>query len=315
MSPDDERSLWEERILRDPTLSGLKPESRGPIDVPSCSLAWNPVNNPVHPMTSMKHLGILAALLTCASFTQLFAADWATYEGKDGPGKGKRIVFVTGDEEYRSEEAAPMLAKILSQRHGFDCTVLFCLNPQDGTIDPQNQTNLVGAKALADADMMVIFARFAISRRSNEVCGRFSGGFGRVPIFGIRTATHSFAIKRTNSPSPSIWQSRVWPGGLASRCSGDTWVNRHGDHGHLKTRGVFNESERNHPILKGVDDVWGPTDVYTIAHLPKTADMLVWGQVLQGMKPDDAPLRVQEQPDDVDSRVRNFPGDTGKTSR
>src|SRR5689334_4809823 len=92
--------------------------------------------------------------------SNVHAADWANYRGKEGPGRGKRIVFVTGDEEYRSEELAPMLAKILAVRHGFDCTVLFSLNPQDGTIDPLNQTNIVGAKALQDADMMVIFTRF-----------------------------------------------------------------------------------------------------------------------------------------------------------
>ena len=53
-----------------------------------------------------------------------------------------------------------MLAKILAVRHGFNCTVLFSLNPADGTIDPLNQTNIVGLKALRDADMMVIFTRF-----------------------------------------------------------------------------------------------------------------------------------------------------------
>ena len=61
------------------------------------------------------------------------------YPGKEGPGKGKRIVFITGDEEYRSEEAMPMMAKILSIRHGFDCTVLFAMDDATGTIDPNNQ--------------------------------------------------------------------------------------------------------------------------------------------------------------------------------
>ena len=34
-----------------------------------------------------------------------------------------------------------MLAKILSQRHGFNCTVLFSVAP-DGTIDPKNTKSL-----------------------------------------------------------------------------------------------------------------------------------------------------------------------------
>ena len=41
-----------------------------------------------------------------------------------GPGAGRHLVFLTGDEEYRSEEGLPMLAKILRQRHGFRCSVL-----------------------------------------------------------------------------------------------------------------------------------------------------------------------------------------------
>ncbi len=28
---------------------------------------------------------------------------WVTVKGTEGPGKGKHIVFISGDEEYRSE--------------------------------------------------------------------------------------------------------------------------------------------------------------------------------------------------------------------
>ena len=31
------------------------------------------------------------------------------FTGGDGPGKGKTIVLISGDEEYRSEESMPML--------------------------------------------------------------------------------------------------------------------------------------------------------------------------------------------------------------
>src|SRR5690349_5380141 len=78
-----------------------------------------------------------------------------SYEPKPGPGAGKHIVFLTGDEEYRSEEALPMLAKILSQRHGFKCTVLFAEDP-DGTINPNNNKSLAGAEVLDQADGIVM---------------------------------------------------------------------------------------------------------------------------------------------------------------
>ena len=70
----------------------------------------------------MKLRNLLPILVTLA--IPAFAQDFLQMPGKDGPGKGKKVVLISGDEEYRSEEALPMLAKILSQRHGFDCTVL-----------------------------------------------------------------------------------------------------------------------------------------------------------------------------------------------
>src|SRR6476660_1908457 len=104
----------------------------------------------------------LFALIVCGplALTQVQAGDWVVYDGKEGPGKGKHIVFITGDEEYRSEEGLPMLAKILAVRHGFKCTVLFSLNPNDGTIDPNNQNNIPGIEALDTADLCVMLWRF-----------------------------------------------------------------------------------------------------------------------------------------------------------
>src|ERR1035438_6550844 len=84
-------------------------------------------------MSIRRNIPLLAAVLACAAAA---ASDCLVIQGKNGPGKGKRIVLVSGDEEYRSEQALPQLARILSERHGFDCTVLFAIDPKDGTIDP-----------------------------------------------------------------------------------------------------------------------------------------------------------------------------------
>src|SRR6476646_9448190 len=94
---------------------------------------------------------LISLILLLWSCSRMPAGDWVTYEGKQGPGLGKHIVFLSGDEEYRSEEGLPMLAKILAVRHGFKCTVLFSINPKDGTIDPTVTTNIPGMEALADA--------------------------------------------------------------------------------------------------------------------------------------------------------------------
>src|SRR5947209_20074947 len=144
----------------------------------------------------MKYLAILLTLATFLLSNRGNSADWVVYEGKEGPGKGKHIVFVAGDEEYRSEEGLPMLAKILAVRHGFKCTVLFPINPTDGTIDPNNQTNIVGMEALNTADMVVMQLRF---RELPDDQMKYFVGFlnSDKPILAIRTSTHSFAYSRT----------------------------------------------------------------------------------------------------------------------
>ena len=46
-----------------------------------------------------------------------------------------------------------------------------------------------------------------------------------------------------------------------------------------------------HPILRGVRDIWGPTDVYGVDKLPPNTQVLVRGQVLAGMEPADPPVQ------------------------
>lgn len=265
----------------------------------------------------MKYFAGALTILALTLGSTLRAADWANYRGKEGPGHGKRIVFVTGDEEYRSEEVGPMLAKILSARHGFDCTVLFALNPADGTIDSVNQTNIVGLQTLRDADMMVIFTRF---RELPDDQMKYVADFvnSGKPILGIRTATHAFDINRNKNSAylKYTWTSKTWPGGFGQQVLGETWVNHHGNHGKESTRGIINDAQKNNPILKGVEDIWGPTDVYTVSHLPKDATVLVWGQVLEGMSPTDKPVTgPKNEPMMPLIWTRNYTGETGKTSR
>ena len=112
------------------------------------------------------------------------------YPGGEGPGKGKHVVLVAGDEEYRSEEMLPQLARILSKHHGFKCTVLFSLNAK-GEIDPK-ASNIPGLEALASADLMVLFVRFRHlpDDQMKHLADYVDAG---KPVLGIRTATHAFS--------------------------------------------------------------------------------------------------------------------------
>jgi hypothetical protein len=236
------------------------------------------------------------------------------YEGQEGTGKGKHIVLVSGDEEYRSEEALPMLGKILGVHHGFKCTVLFAIDPETGVIDPQNQTNIQGLHNLETADMMVLFTRFRElpDEQMKYIVDYTNAG---KPVMGLRTATHAFSYSR-NLDSPYAkysFKNEEFDGGYGRQVLGETWISHHGHHGRESTRGVINEEMKEHPILKGVEDIWGPTDVYTVTELTGDAKVLVFGQVLAGMEPTDDPNT--DKPMMPLAWFKTYTGEQGKTSR
>jgi type 1 glutamine amidotransferase len=203
-------------------------------------------------------------------------------------GKGKHIVLVSGDEEYRSEEALPALARILNTHHGFKCTVLYAIDPKDGTINPDIQNNIPGLETLNSADLMILFTRFRnLPDEQMQHIVRYLDRGG--PIIAMRTATHAFALTQGSYRKYS-WNSKEWEGGFGKQILGETWIRHHGKHGVQSTSGIL--ASRLHPILRGVRDIWGPSDVYFVKlPLPEDATPLVMGQVLTGMKPEDPPVK------------------------
>ena len=213
---------------------------------------------------------------------------WVTYEGGDGPGAGTHIVLVSGDEEYRSEEALPQLAKILSVRHGFKSTVLFAQDPDHlGTIDPNYTDNIPGLEALGDADLMVLFTRFrALPDAQMEHFQDYL--MAGKPVVAIRTATHAFQFEDEASPwyhwSNSFNdESSPWEGGFGRLVLGERWHTHHGHHKRQSTRGILAPDAEAHPISNGLSemDIWGPTDVYGV-RLPMLEGVtpIVLGQVI-----------------------------------
>ena len=224
------------------------------------------------------------------SLTGGHAKDWVEYAGQTGPGQGRHIVFLSGDEEYRSEEAMPQLAKILAQRHGFTCTVLFSVDT-NGVIDPNAGGSLTHPEALDAADAIVMSLRF---RHWNaDAMKRFAGAVNRgVPIIALRTSTHAF----NGLPKGSPWEKWNYgsKGGFGKQVLGETWVSHWGNHKKEATRGVIEASAKSDPILRGVEDLFGTTDVYEAAP-PADAKILVRGQVLKGMKPTDDPADYKKK--------------------
>lgn len=227
----------------------------------------------------------LAVNLALTSFSQ---ADRLVYKGLSGPGKGKNIVLISGDEEYRSEEALPLMGKLLAERHGFNTTVLFSTDPATGEVNPENQEHITGLEALQNADLVILMIRF---RELPDKDMKYFDDYLKAgkPVIALRTSTHAFSYSR-NKTSPYAhysWDAKngKWPGGFGKQLLGETWVAHHGHHGKEGTRALVNGTFQKHPVLQGIDDIWGETDVYTISKLPDNADVLLWGQVTLGMTP------------------------------
>ncbi len=244
-------------------------------------------------MNAMNRFVPLLLVLSFLATRAATAADWVVYEGKQGPGKGKHIVFLSGDEEYRSEEALPQLAKILAVHHGFKCTVLFSI--KDGVIDPNTRDHEPGMEALDSADLCVMLLRFR--EWPDGQMKHFVDYYLRgKPIIALRTSTHAFSYGKdsTSAYKNYHWQSKEWPAGFGEQVLGETWVSHWGNHKKEATRGIIEAAAMKNPILRGVTDIFGDTDVYEAAP-PPDAQILVRGQVLKGMQPTDPPATYRKK--------------------
>lgn len=269
-------------------------------------------------LTAAFPLPMLAAICLSICLAADAIGPWLVLEGTEGPGKGKHIVLISGDEEYRSEEALPQLAKILAKHHGFKCTVLFGIDTKDGTINPNQRDNIPGLEGLKSADLMVVFLRFRDlpDAQMKHVVDYVESG---KPIVGMRTATHSFDVKDGKTYAKYSWKSKAWEGGFGRQVLGETWISHHGQHGKQSTRGIIAKDEAEHPILKGIKDgdIWGPTDVYGVRlPLPGDSKPLVLGQVLEGMQATDKPVAgKQNEPMIPVAWVKTYKTEAGKSGR
>lgn len=258
---------------------------------------------------------LLCLFTAVLSFSAVAQDPWVVYQGRSGIGAGKHVVFISGDEEYRSEEALPQLAKMLAKHHGFKCTVLFAYNDKADCIDPTYSKNIPGLEALGTADVMVIFTRFRDlpDEQMQHIDAYLKAG---KPVVGIRTSTHAFKF---DPGSP--WEhysdgyagdKEGWTDGFGRVVLGEKWISHHGEHKHESTRGRIAPGAENHLILRGIKDgdIWGPTDVYGVRlPLPGQARHLVLGEVVKrtgeydeadllfGMRPEDTePVAAKNDP-------------------
>jgi hypothetical protein len=202
-----------------------------------------------------------------------------SFEGGSGLGKGKRIVLISGDEEYRSEESMPMLAKILSKHHGFETSVLFSWSEDGSYIDPNNQHGTHGWQLLENADLIIVGTRF---RRVNDEAIQYMTAYLNAgkPVIGFRTSTHAFVGEGAFG--------QIAAGQWGLKIVGETWVSHHGGHKRQGARGFIEKGQEKHPILQDVQDVFGPSDVYGVKHLTSDDTVLLRGGVTESLDPKSA---------------------------
>lgn len=210
---------------------------------------------------------------------------WVHYKGHDGPGKGKHVVLISGDEEYRSEEALPQLAKILSREHGFDCTVLFAIDPKTGFVNPNNRQSIPGLSQLKDADLVIVATRWR-DLPEKDLAAIYDYLKAGKPVIGIRTASHAFKPEGQSMfdylSDTYTGEKSEWHGGFGRLVLGEHWISHHGKHKHESTRGIVAPGLGDHPITRGIKsgDIWGATDVYGVRlPLPGDSQPLILGEV------------------------------------
>jgi len=259
-------------------------------------------------MNTNRFSALLARLSSLVILTHTAMAEnpqWLTYKGGDGPGKGKHIVLISADQEYRSEQSMPMMARILAERHGFDCTVLFGVN-EEGLVDPTMPVhpkkgeeesfkahNIPGLEHLEKADLLILVTRLLTlpDEQLKQIVAYLDSG---KPIIGLRTANHGFQSKLPYE----VDGEQVTIGKIL----GGAFMNHHGNWHQDSTRGDIVPEMKDHPIVTGVKDIWGPSDVYRTykegTGLPEGCTALVYGQPLIGREqggasnPEKEPLPV-----------------------
>jgi uncharacterized protein len=174
------------------------------------------------------------------------------------------VVFVTGDDEYRSEISMPMIAAILEKHHGLRTSVAYA---KPG---PKDKNHIEGLEALERADLMVMYLRFRAlpDAELTRILKYVESG---KPMIGFRTTTHAFLY-------PPGGPNTYLNDGFGQEVFGQKWIVHHG---HKSTTSVtVDRDNASHPILNGVADFPAASWLYHVAPLSGRNTTLLTGTSL-----------------------------------
>ena len=189
-----------------------------------------PSNLKTYPMNRLRPV-FLFLLTTLLLVTQIQSSHGSESEiSGELVKKRPTVVFITGDDEYRSREIMLPFAKKLEEDYGFK--VIYLKDEAPDAHHKREPSVLVGAEQIKDADLLVLFMRFRSwePKSLKLFMDHFEAG---KPAVGIRTSTHAFWEDKTFSPT--------YFGG------------HYKNHPHRQIVCQINPEHFDHPIARGVD--------------------------------------------------------------
>ena len=172
-----------------------------------------------------------------------------TYPPGQGPGAGRHVVFLSGDEEYRERGGSADAGEDPEPASRFRTTVLFSVDA-DGTIDPKAVTSLSNPEALEQRRPDRHAAPFPAPARCRT---------WRDSTIDFAPASRSSRCGRarmrsTDFPKGSPWESLELRQRrrIRKRVLGETWLTHWGKHKVEATRGAIEPAQRDHPLLRGI---------------------------------------------------------------
>jgi type 1 glutamine amidotransferase len=204
----------------------------------------------------MKRPLFLLAFLLCLPLLKAHAA------------KAPHIVFMIGENEYKTWETLPAFAEKDLKPAGYRVTIIHA--------DTQDTNNFPGLTAvLKDADLLFLSARRRTPHKDQLDAVRAHLAAGK-PLVGIRTASHAFALRpkdKLEDPKLDLWQ-RFDPEVL-----GGNYSNHHGNG--PKTVVTVAPGAEAHPILKGVaaTKIVSAGSLYKASPLEKDTTSLLLGTI------------------------------------
>ena len=134
---------------------------------------------------------------------------------------------------------------------------LFFFSTKTRAISTRPQTTCRGTDALKDADLAFVFLRFRNlpDDQMQPIVDYIERGG---PVIGLRTSTHAFQIPKNSTFAKYDHQYKgdEYVKGFGRQVLGETWAGHYGKNHVMSTRLDIVDSQKDHPILRGVKDPW-----------------------------------------------------------